>query len=271
MRRWLLPLVLAAGCGRLNFDSVATSCRELLDAGAPSGEYTLETSAGRFAEVFCDMTTLGGGWARVVDFTATGAECPGEWRPNADPAVCRVADPSPLGARRSAFFASPIGPYQEVMGYVRAYQFWSTDSFNATSVALDDNYVDGVSLTYGAAGARRHIWTYASGWSNTDFLEPINHCPCDAGGRPPPAEVGSDYYCASGDNSTPRLIDTWYIDDPLWDGRSPGPGCDTNGDPSRFQRAFPTAVADPIEVRLMVNQEGSTEDIGLYRLELYVR
>ena len=63
-------------------------------------------------------------------------------------------------------------------------------------------YVDGVSVTYG--DLRKHIWTFASGISETIVAAfPTRSCPCTLNGtgiqpQQPPAFVGDNYFCESG-------------------------------------------------------------------------
>ena len=57
---------------------------------------------------------------------------------------------------------------------------------------LEAVYLDGMSVTVGAAGSRRHIWTFGAGFSGC--------CPCEISTvwphEPPgPLEVGNRYFC----------------------------------------------------------------------------
>ena len=95
--------------------------------------------------------------------------------------------------------------YQRVCGRVRGYQFASPDAFDEEHGScpapcnIDNNYVDGVSITHGAS-PRKHIWTYVAGVVEDSSIPAT--CSCN-GGTPPPAFVGSDYYCESGVNPGP--------------------------------------------------------------------
>ena len=76
-----------------------------------------------------------------------------------------------------------------------------------TDLTIDDNYVDGVSITYGSA-PRKHIWTYAAA--------PYDHkttyygdCPCKQNNTIiAPPFIGTDYYCESGQIVAVALIST---------------------------------------------------------------
>ena len=59
---------------------------------------------------------------------------------------------------------------------------------------------------------------------NYDY--PHYNCPCATHpGPPPPAFVGNDYYCESGDVRTPKGP-PYYLSDPLWDGNGCTQGTD---------------------------------------------
>ena len=111
--------------------------------------------------------------------------------------------------------------YRQVCGRVRGYQFGSPDGFEKlrfcpAPCTIDSSYVDGVSITHGAS-PRKHIWTYAAGL--VENMKDLSTCPCTSGGTPPPAFVGSDYYCESALNGPPWHPPVLYSTDPLWDGQ----------------------------------------------------
>ena len=86
-------------------------------------------------------------------------------------------------------------------------------SLTYSSKAIDGPYVDGVSLTY--ATPRKHLFTYASGYSSDCSYSRIN-CPCAKyPGDNPPTFVQDDYYCESGSIGNP-VGGTVYYTDPLW-------------------------------------------------------
>ena len=56
--------------------------------------------------------------------------------------------------------------YSSVCGRALAYRFgynYAFYSHHVSSQGIDDSYVDGLSLTHGFPGSRKHIWTFASG------------------------------------------------------------------------------------------------------------
>ena len=66
-------------------------------------------------------------------------------------------------------------------------------------ISIEDNYLDGVSLTHGAPGFRTHIWTFGAGHPSPPFY--AAGCLCDNGDRNdaslPPLEVGENYFCST--------------------------------------------------------------------------
>jgi hypothetical protein len=253
----------ATGCGRVGFDDAQVERCTDLPPGSASGTYELASGP-----VYCDMDAEGGGWARIADVDAA-VGCPGEWSSLASPSVCFARIDGLVGGARSATFPSLIGAYTEVMGRVIAYQFGTPDAFapGAAPVTIDSLYVDGMSISREQSGARQHVWTYAVGWSNSNFSEPYNHCPCD-GGPPADAFIGSNYFCASGHNDALMRPDGWQLADPLYDGATPGAGCDGGG---RFVTTLPEPTDSSLEARLMVDQDAGNEDMGVARMELFVR
>ena len=142
------------------------------------------------------------------------------------------------------------------------------DSFHAGGATVESVYVDGVSITYTDSGSRMHLWTYVVAWSDDDNSE-TSLCPC-LGGIGTPAFVGSNFYCEGGTTGN-SWSGGWYTGDPLWDGNGNGSNCDTPGDPSWFQRDLGQPTSSDIEIRLMADQATSNEDVGVYRMELFVR
>ena len=180
-----------------------------------------------------------------------------------------------------------VGPYQTVCGKLAAYQIGSTDAFGrcgtnphdnaGTSNSLlpntiEDPYVDGVSITYGARGSRQHVFTYAAG--STESSKSCN-CPCSVGSASaPPSFVGSDYLCESGDSSSTWDRTTFYYSDILWDGQQCGgdeASCCTRANLPWFCKQFAAPISDDLELRVCTDSDRTDENLALSHFELYIK
>jgi len=151
--------------------------------------------------------------------------------------------------------------YRRVCGNVRGYQSRATFAF-IRDFGIESRYVDGVSLTYGAPGYRKHIWTFASSLSQVydetnRFHFEYYFCSCieKAGkpipnGTPVPTFVGDDYFCDSGENRlfVGQLL--FHPNDPLWDDENCPAGCCKNQVPPYFTKVLPAPTTDNIELRI---------------------
>ena len=166
--------------------------------------------------------------------------------------------------------------YTHVCGRIKGYQDRTTDAFHPYSIdqslTIDNNYVDGVSLTHGQS-PRQHIWTFASALDET--RSGATTCPCTRSdltflGIVPPF-IGQDYFCDSG-SETVFQTNVFYADDPLWDGQgcaSTSTCCGFNN-PPWFCKQLPQPTTDDIELRLCVDQI-LQEDTPLERVEIFIR
>ncbi|CAI8058151.1 hypothetical protein GBAR_LOCUS31613, partial [Geodia barretti] len=167
-----------------------------------------------------------GGWRRVVylNMTDTNTNCPSGWNLTShSKRTCGNVNTSDLSCD-SVLFSVSGGDYTSVCGSIRAYQFDQTDAFEAyhrgAITTIEGAYVSGVSLTHGSP--RQHIWTFAAGLSEATPSR-NDACPCDASiNITIPPFVGGDYFCESGVNSGYTYSQTFYGDDPLWDGEGCG-------------------------------------------------
>ena len=268
----------------------AMSCAEIYDYNptTPSGYYWLKDSNNAVIRMFCDMTLtckgIGGGWMQVVklDMTNSSHQCPPGTRLRTDltsKRLCGINFSRP-GCSSTTFDVHGI-EYTQVCGKIIAYQDSSPDAFGSTSsVNIDGNYVDGISLTHGA-NPRKHVWTFAAALDEVGTWAQAN-CPCTnvhqaASARQPPSFVGNDYFCDTG--STHRWSpNTFYPDDPLWDGAGCGPAntCCTLNNPPWFRKQLPSSTTDDIEMRMCRDHPPNSnnrpdEDTPIEILELYVR
>lgn len=122
-----------------------------------------------------------GVWYRVgyLNMSNPSQRCPTNWREysiNGVWACGRSDDNSCLSA-----FCNTDQKYAKVCGRVIACQFSSPDAFvvNMPSSNVDDVYVSGLSLIYGAH-PHRHIWTFTAGVTEGSMNSyfPLADCPC---------------------------------------------------------------------------------------------
>ena len=95
----------------------------------------------------------------------TNIECPGSLQFTTNPPSCRIFESSPTCS--SVFFSFGGLPYFQVCGRIYGRYSYTPDAFDAIPgnrpafPTIDDNYVDGVSLSYGMS-PRNHVWTLAA-------------------------------------------------------------------------------------------------------------
>ena len=202
-----------------------------------------------------------------LDMTDPSQQCPPNWNLITSPVrACAGADSTCV----SAIFPSNGISYSHVCGKIHGYQFGSPDGFKSAddNPGIDGTYVDGVSVTHGAAGSRQHIWSLAA----TTYKSGIA-CPCDQGWPELPSFVGDDYFC----DSAILPMRTWkvyvYPDDPLWDGAGEGCeeyGCCLHNSPPWFCKRLPQPTMDDIEVRICNDENVGVQDSIVDKIDIYV-
>ena len=263
----------------------AASCSELLDRGRNSGYYWIRANGNSAVEVYCDMNrrccNSSGGWTRVayLNMTDPTQQCPDGWRRVTTPIrTCRRAARSSIN---SVVFNTSGILYNRVCGRIIGYQFGTPEAFqayrnNPSNFNLNNNYVDGISVTYRRGGRRRHIWTFvgARGESYRSNVCPCTNTSNSAVIRIPPW-VGTDYFCESGTATAQEGV--FYQQDPLWDGQGCGPTstCCSFNQPPWFCKQLSEATNQNIEVRLMTSASSATllrnEDTPIELIELYIQ
>ena len=263
-----------------------SSCEHIYNnnpgTGDKSGYYHINESQW----TYCNMTTIaiangdlittcagvGGRWRRIANINiSAGDDCPGEWRKatHSNVSFCRVASDG-WGTCSSASFSTNGISYQRVCGRARGYQKGDTVTFYGPlfSKTIDNDYVDGLSITY-SSNPRQHIWTYASGRGER-FDDP-NNCPCSiTGGRDTPSYVGSNYYCESG-STYQSDYDIYYFNDTLWDGAGCVDNCCDDTTQPWFYRQLNQTTQDDIEGRICTLSYFSTSSTLIDQLELYIQ
>ena len=253
----------------------ATSCAEIFSnlTNAASGYYWLKSSNGSAVNVYCNMSLtckgVSGGWMQVVklNMSDSNLQCLSGTSLTTvlTKRLCRNSLTGP-GCSSTIFYVHGI-EYRRVCGKIIAYQFKSPDAFrsrNPSNVVhdIDQNYVDGISLTYGN-GPRQHIWSFAAAVDEGNVV----------GQSQPPNFVGNEYFCDTGRGQMSRSINGIMVDDPLWDGAGCGqvnPCCSLNN-PPWFLKQLPSSTIDNIEMRMCRDEIASQEGSPFEIIELYVR
>ena len=225
-----------------------------------------------------------GVWRRIahLNMSDLNQQCPPNWQLITTPERGCSQSLSGQPACRSAVFPSHGSSYSRVCGQVNAVQRGTPDAFHNTidgrnPDGLEGVYVDGVSLTHGAAGSRQHIWTFAAAIYEThaSYVPRLN-CRCtNTNFNWPfqtPSFVGNNYFCDTG-NPGPQFLDgRYYLDDSLWDGDGCGPTntCCQFNNPPWFCTTLPQPTTDDIELRICSDQPFDSEDVTVQLVDIYV-
>ena len=156
------------------------------------------------ATVTCNGTP---GWRRIafINMTDTSYSCPtGLSLTSYSRRTCGFPLTVTHGCTSTIFTVNGV-QYHQVCGRIRGYQFGATAAFHAHNYynrSIDEQYLDGISLTHGRAGMRQHIWTFAAGINEYAGDLPLATCPCDTlDYSTVPPFVGNDYFCESAETS----------------------------------------------------------------------
>ena len=220
---------------------------------------TREIIYDRFADPISQICGPGE-WRRVFHLNASRSDqsCPGQWNLYTSPVRgCGGVHSS----CRSAFSNNTSNAYSKVCGRIIGEGVTSPDAFYrfiSGQDTIEGNYLDGVSVTHGASGSRKHIWSFGAGHRG--------RCPCDSsnrGGAPlPPAEVGDNYFCDRADE-----LDRLWTRENCMNGN---PCCSFNN-PPYFSVQLPAATTDRIELRICIDQSQGDETVLVLFGELYVQ
>ena len=218
------------------------------------------------------------GWRRVgfVNMTDSSQDCPPGLNLTSHPIrSCGSSHDALYRECSSTTFSVSGVQYSQVCGSINAYQYGYTYAFyqylNSNS-SLEESYVDGVSLTHGAAGERQHIWTFAAGISEGMLYSDVLKCPNDFDSESPPY-VNGDYFCESGNNNDISVNGVFFGSDPLWDGEGCGfntTSCQFNS-PPYFSKILPAPTTDDIELRLCHYDYAQYADVPIEQVELYIK
>ena len=221
------------------------------------------------------------GWRRAVylDMKNPYTHCPSGW--NLTDYSKRTCGRASTGRNTcdSVFFPVSGGPYSQVCGRIRAYQWGLSPGFHGFfrgRTTIDSIYFDGVAVMYGSP--RQHIWTFANGaWENGTRHRTIN-CPCDTTGDVLiPPFVGGDYFCESGyihpgyRNTALEL--RLHSNDTLWDGEDchSSSSCCSLRNPPYFTKSLGQSTTDDLELRMCHYDPIHYSNTAVELVELYVK
>lgn len=172
------------------------TCKGILDNGFSFGNGTYAINQTGTPNVFCDMSRNGGGWMRVVNYnwyenkttpssqfqsttgriivdtSSTSRKLPdGFWVQD------WTASAASTGQRWKEINTTPIHAWSEAMVDFEGLGFRSLDGWHPSNAFTGDvnaQYMDGFSLTYGNAGSRKHLYSFAIGYG-TDATPKANN------------------------------------------------------------------------------------------------
>ena len=104
-------------------------------------------------------------WRRIahLNMSDPSQQCPTNWNLITTPVRGCGRTSTISSSCDSTIFPANGLSYSRVCGRVNAYQKSTHDAFYSSiigSPGLEGEYIDGVSLTHGAAGSRQHIWSF---------------------------------------------------------------------------------------------------------------
>ena len=112
-------------------------------------------------------------------------------------------------------------------------------------------------------------------WMN--LVPEVHICPCSntQASQGPPAFVGENYFCDSGNPVmfAESLRGRFFPSSPLWDGAGCGPDstCCSFNSPPWFYKELPSPTSDAMEMRVCSYEPRSNEDVAVSLVELYVQ
>ena len=224
----------------------------------------------------------------------TGTSCPANWTLHEDPArgCGRNTDEGPTC---DSVLIPVTMNYSIVCGRAYAYQIGVSAAFDysvdyspvelGVPASIDSPYVDGLSLTHGLVGQRKHVWTFAGAfdetsrrYNNNNTLLIPHSCPCT---NPAltwpykvPSYVGDSYFCDTGAHTfTNHDYNKVFMDNPLWDGEGcvESSTCCSFNSPPWFCQHLKYHTSDDLELRLCSFTFSLFQDKHMSLVEIYVK
>ena len=244
----------------LNNLPIFSSCADALQKlPLSTSGYQLIWRNDSIALTYCDMTLscggVTGGWRRMayINTAISGTHCPSELTNKNNPPSCIKSGSAP-GCSSVKYPSSGIS-YSRICGRINGRQSGVPDAFQdhsddrPSNPTLEQNYVDGVSLTYGSS-PRTHIWTFALG--NGD---------CTVCNLERPGYIENDYSCEVNNPCPTGEVCSTKV---LWNGSQCVGG-------KMFYKELQQHTTEDIEMRVCRDQPNSDEDILITFVELYVQ
>ena len=220
-----------------------------------------------FATIANSCNGAAGRWKRIayLNTDENPVTCPDAFEVRyvtSSPPLCRRNNAS--AGCSSVIYPSYGTSYSQVCGTVRVHPEGTPDGFSShnsnqrqrNGQSVNQNYVDGVSLTYGDSSNRNHIWTYTAATTVR-----LDRSGCGICNNSKPIVLGTNFTCTntycSNDNSC--------FPNTLW-------GNDTKqcfGNET-FYRQLSESTTDNIELRVCRDQGRDDEDILISFVELFV-
>lgn len=244
--------------------SNVSSCSDL-PTNSPNGYYWIQPATGQPAvQVYCDFDQQcgcagrsSGAWTRVrlLNMSDPDQQCPRTWLTKTSPRGLRSCGKvSTSQDCISTHFPTNGMTYSRVCGRITAYHDGAPDGFNTDpNPSIETPYLDGLSLTYGAAGSRQHIWSFVAAVGEGDYPA-IWRCDCSSAaswGLTTPPYVGNNYFCDTGNHAPDWQYDITYYNDTLWDGEGcqRGSTCCQFNNPPQFCATLPQPTTQDLELR----------------------
>ena len=240
------------------------SCDAVINLYLPFdyGLYRIKSSNSSFDIVNCTFHSCNrvkGYWRRVAYFNTSDhnfAECPPGMKRENDTLSCKYKYFNPGCA--SVRYETGTTPYSRICGKVHARYSGSPDAFQSfggarnENTTLEENYLDGVSLTYGR-NPRTHIWSFAVSVN-------LRSGGCEVCDKQRPRFVGMDFSCELVMQCPTNTVCNYDI---LWNGGQ------CVGEDS-FYKELSLPTTQDIELRLCRGQNRHDEDILITFVELFV-
>ena len=290
--KWLLFLAVigSVSCQEL-YRSYNTSSVELSGAGFCPSTEKLREKIKQDVDLFIHNNAVhaiwsidrgcdcgGPGWRRAayLNMSDSTQTCPPAWELFTTPKrSCARPSNTTSQSCYSAMFPTQDVQYSQVCGRIIGYQIGQPGAFlNSEGDTINDQYVDGASLTYGRP--RQHIWTFANALDEYPNPPLYSHrCPCTNVDEQRtiniPSFVGNDYFCETGVPPGQSFSNSvFYADDPLWNGQGCG-STSTFSNPPRFCKQLPQSTNADLEVRLCSAGPASYENTPIELIEIYVK